>query len=108
MGWMFIILAALSEIIGVIGLRFYSQHKTLRNLILYIGGFGVSFALLYASFNYLQLSIAYVVWVGIGTVGAVLVNIIFFGNPKSITYYQYPSDYHRCSRLKSNILMVLQ
>ncbi|KGR88138.1 MULTISPECIES: SMR family transporter [Lysinibacillus] len=85
MGWMFIILAALSEIIGVIGLRFYSQHKTLRNLILYIGGFGVSFALLYASFNYLQLSIAYVVWVGIGTVGAVLVNIIFFGESKNLS-----------------------
>ncbi|WP_312126775.1 DMT family transporter [Lysinibacillus boronitolerans] len=85
MGWMFIILAALAEIIGVIGLRFYSQHKTLRNLILYIGGFGVSFALLYASFNYLQLSIAYVVWVGIGTVGAVLVNIIFFGESKNLS-----------------------
>ncbi|WP_312129888.1 DMT family transporter [Lysinibacillus capsici] len=85
MGWVFIILAALSEIIGVIGLRFYSQQKTLRNLILYIGGFGVSFALLYASFNYLQLSIAYVVWVGIGTVGAVLVNIIFFGESKNLS-----------------------
>jgi len=85
MGWVLIILAALSEIIGVIGLRFYSQHKTLRNLILYIGGFGVSFALLYASFNYLQLSIAYVVWVGIGTVGAVLVNIIFFGESKNLS-----------------------
>jgi len=85
MGWILIILAALSEIIGVVGLRFYSQHKTLRNLILYIGGFGVSFALLYASFNYLQLSIAYVVWVGIGTVGAVLVNIIFFGESKNLS-----------------------
>ncbi|EFI70650.1 QacE family quaternary ammonium compound efflux SMR transporter [Lysinibacillus sp. HST-98] len=85
MGWVLIILAALSEIIGVIGLRFYSQQKTLQNLILYIGGFGVSFALLYASFNYLQLSIAYVVWVGIGTVGAVLVNIIFFGESKNLS-----------------------
>lgn len=85
MGWVFIILAALSEIIGVIGLRFYSQHKTIRNFILYIGGFGVSFALLYASFNYLQLSTAYVVWVGIGTVGAVLVNIIFFGESKNLS-----------------------
>lgn len=85
MGWVLIILAALSEIIGVVGLRFYSQHKTLRNLMLYIGGFGVSFALLYTSFNYLQLSIAYVVWVGIGTVGAVLVNIIFFGESKNLS-----------------------
>lgn len=84
MGWVFVILAAVAEIAGVIGLRFYSQHKTIRNLLLYIGGFGLSFALLYASFNYLQLSIAYVVWVGIGTVGAVLVNIMFFGESKNL------------------------
>ncbi|MED4889089.1 SMR family transporter [Lysinibacillus sp. FSL R7-0073] len=84
MGWLFVLLAALAEIVGVIGLRFYSQHKTVRNLLLYVGGFGLSFALLYASFDYLQLSIAYVVWVGIGTVGAVLVNIIFFGESKNL------------------------
>ncbi|MFF2179266.1 DMT family transporter [Lysinibacillus sp. NPDC058147] len=85
MGWLLVLLAAISEIIGVIGLRFYSQNKTLRNLLIYVGGFGMSFVLLYASFNYLQLSIAYVVWIGIGTVGAVLVNIIFFGESKNLT-----------------------
>jgi len=85
MGWLLVLLAAISEIIGVVGLRFYSQKKTLRNLVIYVGGFGLSFALLYASFNYLQLSIAYVVWIGIGTVGAVLINIIFFGESKNLT-----------------------
>ena len=85
MGWLLVLLAAISEIIGVIGLRFYSQKKNIRNLLIYIGGFGMSFVLLYASFNYLQLSIAYVVWVGIGTVGAVLVNILFFGESKNLT-----------------------
>ncbi|MGA3602373.1 DMT family transporter [Lysinibacillus agricola] len=84
MGWLLVLLAAISEIIGVVGLRFYSQEKTIRNLLLYAGGFGLSFVLLYTSFNYLQLSIAYVVWVGIGTVGAVLVNIIFFGESKNM------------------------
>ncbi|QPQ29105.1 DMT family transporter [Lysinibacillus sp. JNUCC 51] len=85
MGWILVLLAAFSEIVGVVGLRFYSQEKNIRNLIIYLGGFGLSFVLLYASFNYLQLSIAYVVWVGIGTVGAVLVNIIFFGESKNLT-----------------------
>ncbi|WP_042477295.1 DMT family transporter [Bacillus ndiopicus] len=84
MGWLFILVAAMAEIVGVVGLRFYSQNKTLRNLLIYIGGFGTSFAFLYASFNYLQLSIAYVVWVGIGTLGAVLVNMVFFGESKNI------------------------
>lgn len=85
MGWLLVLLAAISEIIGVVGLRFYSQNKTIRNLLIYVGGFGMSFVLLYTSFNYLQLSIAYVVWIGMGTVGAVLVNIIFFGESKNLT-----------------------
>ncbi|MEB2282239.1 QacE family quaternary ammonium compound efflux SMR transporter [Lysinibacillus xylanilyticus] len=85
MGWILVLLAAISEIVGVVGLRFYSQEKNIRNLLIYLGGFGMSFMLLYASFNYLQLSIAYVVWIGIGTVGAVLVNIIFFGESKNLT-----------------------
>ncbi|MGE7920541.1 DMT family transporter [Viridibacillus sp. NPDC093762] len=84
MGWIFVFLAAMSEIVGVIGLKLYSQNKTIRNLILYVGGFGLSFALLYTSFNYLQLSIAYAVWIGIGTVGAVLINMILFGESKSV------------------------
>ncbi|MFJ8520551.1 DMT family transporter [Lysinibacillus xylanilyticus] len=85
MGWILVLLAAFSEIVGVVGLRYYSQEKNIRNLLIYLGGFGLSFVLLYASFNYLQLSIAYVVWVGIGTVGAVLVNIIFFDESKNMT-----------------------
>jgi paired small multidrug resistance pump len=84
MGWIFVFFAAMSEIVGVIGLKLYSQNKTIRNTLLYVGGFGLSFALLYTSFNYLQLSIAYAVWIGIGTVGAVLINMILFGESKSV------------------------
>lgn len=83
MGWLFVICAAVSEIIGVVGLKLYSQKKTIKNAIIYLGGFGASFAFLYTSFNYLQLSIAYAVWIGIGTAGAVLLNMVLFGESKS-------------------------
>ncbi|WHY87300.1 SMR family transporter [Neobacillus novalis] len=83
MGWLFVCLAAASEITGAAGLKLYSQRKTIRNGILYIGGFGLSFAFLYASFHYLQVSIAYAVWVGIGTAGAVLINMFLFGESKN-------------------------
>ncbi|MED3550623.1 multidrug efflux SMR transporter [Cytobacillus praedii] len=83
MGWLFVICAAVSEIIGVIGLKLYSQKKSIKNGIIYLGGFGASFAFLYTSFNYLQLSIAYAVWIGIGTAGAVLLNMVIFGESKS-------------------------
>ncbi|BAU28569.1 paired small multidrug resistance pump [Aneurinibacillus soli] len=83
MGWLFVFLAAVSEMVGVVGLKLYSQNKTIRNGSIYIGGLGAAFAFLYASFNYLQVSIAYSVWIGMGTAGAVLLNMVFFGESKN-------------------------
>ncbi|MBS4192689.1 multidrug efflux SMR transporter [Bacillus sp. FJAT-49705] len=83
MGWLFVFIAAASEIAGAIGLKLYSQQKTLKNGLLYLGGFGASFVFLYASFNYLQVSIAYAVWIGIGTAGAVILNMLLLGESKS-------------------------
>lgn len=84
MGWLFVLVAAVSEFIGVIGLNKYNEEKTLMNVILFGGGFGAAFMFLYMSFNYLQVSTAYAVWIGIGTAGAVLINMIFFGESRSI------------------------
>ena len=50
MGWFFVFCAAISEIVGVIGLKMYSKDKTLANGAIYIGGFATSFAFLYTSF----------------------------------------------------------
>ncbi|MFP7334257.1 multidrug efflux SMR transporter [Shouchella clausii] len=83
MGWFFVVLAALFEVVGVIGLKKNSQQKTVLHTILFLGGFGASFLFLYTSFNYLQLSIAYSVWIGLGTVAAVLVNMMFFGESRN-------------------------
>lgn len=83
MGWLFVFGAAICEIIGVIGVKKYSRDKSLINGLLYVGGMGTAFALLYESFAYLPVSIAYSVWIGIGTAGAVLVNILFFGEVKT-------------------------
>lgn len=83
MGWLFVIVAAVSEVTGVVGLKMYSQEKNIRNGAIYASGFAASFAFLYISFKYLQVSIAYAVWIGIGTAGAVLINMILFGESKS-------------------------
>ncbi|UUZ84138.1 multidrug efflux SMR transporter [Paenibacillus sp. P26] len=83
MGWLFVILAAVSEMVGVVGLKLFSQEKNIRTGAMFTGGFVLSFGLLYLAFGYLQLSIAYAVWIGIGTAGAVLINMIFIGESKS-------------------------
>lgn len=83
MGWLLVIVAALMEVVGVIGLKRYSLHKTALNALLLAGGFGSAFFLLYQSFRYIQMSVAYAVWVGLGTAAAVIVNMIFFGESRS-------------------------
>ena len=83
MGWLFVTLAAISEFVGVIYLKKYSEKKSLSRGLLYMAGFGAAFLFLYYSFNYLQVSTAYAVWIGVGTAGAVLINMIFFNESKS-------------------------
>ncbi|WP_213423424.1 DMT family transporter [Bhargavaea massiliensis] len=84
MGWMFVAVAAFFEVLGAVGLNLYSKKKNRVNLLMYGGGFGLSFALLYQSFAYLQLSVAYAVWVGLGTAGAVVLNMLLFGESKNL------------------------
>lgn len=83
-GWIFVALASVAELVGVFGLSLYSQNRTLINRMLYYGGIFASFALLYFSFRFLPLSIAYTVFTGVGTAGAVALNIIFFNESKNI------------------------
>lgn len=83
-GWIFVALAAVAELIGVVGLSLVSQKRNLFNRALYYGGIFASFTLLYFSFRYLPLSIAYTVFTGAGTAGAVALNIMFFKESKNI------------------------
>ncbi|MGX7596795.1 DMT family transporter [Planococcus plakortidis] len=83
MGWIYVIIAAILELVGVIGLNKFSDKKTTFHALLFFGGFGGAFVFLYESFNHLQVSIAYAVWIGIGTAAAVIVNMLFFNESKS-------------------------
>lgn len=78
MGWGFVAIASVFEILGVVALKIYSQSKRFLYAFLFSLGFFLSFAFLYQGFKYLNVSVAYAVWIGIGTAGAVLVNMIFF------------------------------
>ncbi|MFS0672103.1 DMT family transporter [Ornithinibacillus sp. 179-J 7C1 HS] len=84
MGWIYIILAAANELVGVWGLNRFSKKRNITNALLYAGGLGLSFAFIYASFDYLPTSIAYATWTGVGTGGVVLMNMLFFGESKSL------------------------
>ena len=80
MGWIYVIIAATLEIAGVVGLKMFSRKKNLANLLL----FTLSYLFLYLSLDFLDMSIAYAVWMGLGTAGAVTINMIFFGESRRL------------------------
>lgn len=83
MSWMYLILAGLTEIIGVVGLKRVSDKGSLLAYALLIGGFIVSLSLLRMALDEISLSVAYAVWTGIGTAGAALIGILFYKESKS-------------------------
>lgn len=78
MQWFKVILAGLIEIVWVTGLN------TADSLLSRTGTFIViiiSFFLVISACKYLPVGTVYAVFVGIGAVGTVLVDMIFFGDP---------------------------
>ncbi len=85
MGWFYVLIAAVFEIFGVVGLKMFSRRKNFLNLLFFSGGFALSYLFLYFSLTDLNMSIAYAVWMGLGTAGAVLVNMVFFGESRKFS-----------------------
>ncbi|RJE84284.1 QacE family quaternary ammonium compound efflux SMR transporter [Paenibacillus sp. 1011MAR3C5] len=83
MDWLMLIAAGLFEIAGVIGIKRVAQNNNWTNNLILIGGFIISFQLLIQAMGTIPLATAYAVWTGIGTVGAAVVGMIFFKEPKS-------------------------
>ena len=84
MGWLYVFLAAVFEMVGVLGLNLFSKRRSFINGLIYYSGIVAALVCLYVSFNYLQVSVAYAVWIGVGTAGAVVMNMVFFGESKSM------------------------
>jgi paired small multidrug resistance pump len=83
MDWVLLIAAGLLEVVGVIGIKRVAQNNNWTNNIILIAGFVISFQLLIQAMETIPLATAYAVWTGIGTVGAAVVGMIFFKEPKS-------------------------
>ena len=52
MSWLWVAGAATAEVCGVIGLKLFSTAKGKAHLLLFVGGFSLSFVLLYVSFQF--------------------------------------------------------
>ena len=83
MSWIYLILAGIVEIVGVVGLKKVSEKGSWAAYITLISGFIISLSLLRMALEQIPLSIAYAVWTGIGTVGAAVIGIILYKESKS-------------------------
>lgn len=84
MNWLYLFIAGLLEVSWAIGLKYTEGWTRLWPSV-------ITAVLMIASFYFLSIAVrtlpigtAYAVWTGIGTVGAALIGMILFDEPKDI------------------------
>ncbi|WP_078596455.1 DMT family transporter [Evansella clarkii] len=83
MYWLFLILAGLFEVIGIINLKLSESFSKLKPTIFFILFMSMSFFFLSVSLIEIPISIGYGIWTGVGASGSVLLGMFLFKEPKS-------------------------
>lgn len=78
MAWIYLVIASVGEIIGVLAINLYLQKKSLARLGLVVISFSFGFIFLSMAMREIPMGTAYAVWTGLGAAGAVLIGILFF------------------------------
>lgn len=79
MAWVFLVIASLGEILGVISINLYIQKKSIGRLLLIVTTFTFGFVFLSLAMREIPMATAYAIWTGLGAAGAVLMGALFFG-----------------------------
>lgn len=84
MAWIYLIIAGLLEVVWATAMKYSEGFTKLWPSVLTIGAMILSFGLLSMSMKELPLGTAYGIWTGIGAVGAVIVGLVFMGEPATL------------------------
>jgi quaternary ammonium compound-resistance protein SugE len=84
MAWIVLLVAGLFEAGMVMGLNFSEGFTRLWPSLLMVVSGGISFYLLSAAMQSVPVGTAYAVWTAIGASGAVLLGILFLGEPANL------------------------
>ncbi|NQX44401.1 multidrug efflux SMR transporter [Paenibacillus tritici] len=84
MSWIFLILAGLFEVGGVIFLKHSEGFTKLKPTLIFALFLGLSFIFLSLSLREIPISIGYGIWTGIGASGSVLLGMFVFKEPKNM------------------------
>jgi quaternary ammonium compound-resistance protein SugE len=79
--WIYLILAGLFEIVFAIALKLSENFTKTRWIVVFMISSVFSFYFLSKSLARIPIGTAYLIWSGIGGVGAVMVGIMFFNEP---------------------------
>ncbi len=82
MAWTYLLIAGLLEIGWVIGLKYTEGWSRLVPSLLTAATMAASFYFLSLAVRSLPIGTAYAVWTGIGTVGAAILGVLIFGEPR--------------------------
>ena len=85
MAWVILVLAGLLEIGWAVGLKYTEGFTRLWPTVATVSAMAASLGFLGLAVRTLPLGTAYAVWTGIGTVGTVIVGMLFLGEAASLT-----------------------
>lgn len=84
MNWIYLIIAGLLEIGWAIGLKYTEGWTRIVPSVLTAAGMIASFYFLSMALKTLPIGTAYAIWTGIGTIGAAVLGMILFDEPRDI------------------------
>lgn len=82
MEWVFLIVAGLLEMFGVLMINKLHRDRNWQSIILIILGFSLSFFFLALAMQTLPMGTAYAIWTGIGASGGAIVGMLLYGESK--------------------------
>ena len=80
-----LVLAIMSEVVGTVALKASEGFTRLGPNALVVAGYGLSFYLLAQALKQIPLGIAYAIWSGLGTAGAVVAGILLWRESLNLT-----------------------
>lgn len=85
MHWFYLLASILFEVLGTSFLKhaFQPDRIIYGALALVVGSYVASFALLGFALRYIDLSVAYAIWAGLGVTVVAVVGVVFFGDSVS-------------------------
>ncbi len=85
MSWVYLLIAIFSEVIGTTNMKLSKGFtETVPSILIFVF-YGLSFTMLTLALKKIQLSIAYAIWSGLGTVIIVVIGILWFKEPAALS-----------------------